>query len=781
MTKILSLMLSLVLLLGLAALPAQADGTMLVGEVTIISNTGANIRSGGSTDYPIVAKGAPGEVFKTTGTVPSGWYEILLPDNSFAYVSSGLVYFYAYKTPVPFGGSQYTIPVYYMTQQNQTLKVVNVPVRQGQNVITADDSQVPGYRLTSTRSIYVFVDQSGNAVPNGVIFNYEPTNAQPPQLTATIAISYKDIYNQLVATEYRTLKQGSQMVKADAGKLPQGYYLSSVTEAVVNVNNQGTASPSELVFIVSRTAQPPQPSTFTVPVVYKDEQGKELTRTTAPVQPGYTTVTANDYLVPQGYVLSSSRNIVVYASTQGVTFPSTVVFTYKTGVSATIQVLYRDSNNQLLYSENQTLGQGSYTITADDSRAPAGYVLQSSRNIAVTVYQNGTVSQNQVIFVYAPPVQANLFVEYRDSDGNTLHTEYQPLAQGSYTITANDSKAGSGYVLQSARQVQVTVYANGAMSPDRVVFLYAKPVIANVSIVYKDTNNVTHHTETRSFAQGTYTVTANDNYAPKGYVLQGSRSVQVKVASNGSVNPAQVVFTYAPPAPPVTVNVPVVYKDQGGAILHQTSVSVSSASPQKITADKSKAPAGYVLSGASSVTVTVSPSGNASPAQVVFVFRDPATITETPFVNDYQIFSLRSGSGTQPVYTGPGTEYYRSNNGRAEVGGGRLRYWGSVGDWALIGYQLSNNLYRVGYISSAALPDDLTINNLHLGNQTVTVEREVTLHDDPIIKPIKLYNLKPGEQVTLLAYFGQWYAYVETTYQNKPIRGFVLKENLSKP
>lgn len=781
-STITSVLLAVVLLMGIVALPALADGEMLVGEVTITSTGFVNVRSGGSTDYPIIYRGESGELFQTTGQVAGGWYEILLPDGTFGYISDKLVFFYRYPTPVPLGaqGAQATVPVYYMNTQGQTIRTVSVPVKAGQNVITADDNQMPGYRLVSTRSVYVFVDAQGRSNPTGVIFQYEQAYVQPtlpPVISVNLPIYYKDVYNRVIASELRTLKEGAQLVKADAGKLPQGYYVSGASDAVVVVSNMGVAAPSELSFIVSPTiTQTPPPVTFSVPVVYQDDQGRILHNTSATVQPGYTTVTANDSLVAAGLTLSSSRSVVVYCSNQGVTFPSTVTFTYNRPVTANIQVTYQDTSGNIFHNETRQLGQGNQTITADDARAPYGYTLQGSRSVQVTVYANGTVSQNQVTFIYALPVQYSLPIEYRDNAGTRLHSETQALSQGTTTITANDGKVPSGYVLQNARSVQVTVYSNGTANPDRVVFLYARPVSANVSIVYRDSSGNNIYTETRTYQQGSHTVTADDGRVQRGYVLQGNRSVQITVDAAGNVNPSQVVFTYAPPAPPVTVNVPVIYKDYGGATLHQTTVSVSSAEPKTIQADMSLAPAGFRISGSSSVRVTVSANGTPNPAQVVFTFRDPSTITEAGILPKHQTFSYKGQS--VPVYSGPGTNYYRAANGKAALGGGSIRIFGKEGDWVLIGYGLSNNLYRIGYIERSYLPVDLKIDEMYLGAQPATVVSEANITDDPISGgAIWLTKYPVGTKVTLLAYedFVNHWAYLETTIDGKPFRGFVNK------
>ena len=57
------------------------------------------------------------------------------------------------------------------------------------------------------------------------------------------------------------------------------------------------------------------------------------------------------------------------------------------------------------------------------------------------------------------------------------------------------------------------------------------------------------------------------------------------------------------------------------------------------------------------------------------------------------------------------------------------------------------------------------------------------LTDDPIINPTWLFEIPTGTEVTLLAYenFVDHWAYIETTYNGQPIRGFVNKIRISAP
>jgi hypothetical protein len=134
----------------------------------------------------------------------------------------------------------------------------------------------------------------------------------------------------------------------------------------------------------------------------------------------------------------------------------------------------------------------------------------------------------------------------------------------------------------------------------------------------------------------------------------------------------------------------------------------------------------------------------------------------------------------EAVYSGPGTNYHRAAGGRATVGGGRLRLWGTTGDWAMIGYGLSNNLYRIGYVPKSMLPPGACAPEIVFNTRGATITSTAPVNDDPIIHPVPLFELPEGTRVTLLAYetFANHWAYIETTFEGKPFRGFVNKTRL---
>ena len=174
--RILGLVLAAVIALGvLAPVAVSADGMNIIGLVTITHYNDVNIRSGGSTDFPIVLTASPGQQFPCTGFASSGWYEIILPDNTIGYVSNNLSSLQYYASPIPWGGTttnvQANVLVQYVSNAGQAFYSEYVRVAYGTNYVSANDTRVPaGYVLSSPRTATITVNAQGAVTPTVVQF-----------------------------------------------------------------------------------------------------------------------------------------------------------------------------------------------------------------------------------------------------------------------------------------------------------------------------------------------------------------------------------------------------------------------------------------------------------------------------------------------------------------------------------------------------------------------------------------------------------------------------------
>ncbi len=161
----------------------------------------------------------------------------------------------------------------------------------------------------------------------------------------------------------------------------------------------------------------------------------------------------------------------------------------------------------------------------------------------------------------------------------------------------------------------------------------------------------------------------------------------------------------------------------------------------------------------------------------------PAANVPNTYYHDYARGSWLPGYqwasviGVCPVYSGPGTYYFRAAGGRAQIGGGSCRIFGVENGWALIGYTLSNGNYRLGYIDQAYLTQmGMSIPYLDLSYTTRQLRYAASLTDDIFLNKTPVVTLPAGTYVLFLDYVyesGATWAYVEVLINNTIMRGFI--------
>ncbi len=169
--------------------------------------------------------------------------------------------------------------------------------------------------------------------------------------------------------------------------------------------------------------------------------------------------------------------------------------------------------------------------------------------------------------------------------------------------------------------------------------------------------------------------------------------------------------------------------------------------------------------------------------------RELSHVVAPQFV-DYELYSADempgdAGASTVPVYSAPSEGSVRFAKGKASV---NLRepakFYGLTqdGNWALVEYTVSGRTSRFGYVRRSELPGSVTWRyTLPSVDMPVTVTRDTFLTDDPNVSQYRQMTLKMGGSVRLLALYGPWYAYVETTLEGKTVRGFVPRASLRCP
>jgi hypothetical protein len=474
----------------------QANAATYLGMVTITHSYPVNLRSGGSASFPVIATGQPGDTFTCTGIDATGWYQILLPDGRTAYVSP----------------------------------------------------------LLSTLT--------GGAVPT----------AAPPLVYKMVTVYYRTTSGALLYTDSVYAAQGTSYIAANDARVPAGYTLTGARRVAVTVYADRSSYPAYLTFTYSRTATAtPIAAVYAhVLIYYRSSNGSLLNTAYMDLSPGTRVVYANDTNVPAGYTLIGSRSAVVSVSGAGVASPWSVTYTYAPAVTAppvitpspavSVPVYYMSGSGALLFSTTVLCYTGSNTVYANDGYVPTGYTLTGTRARAVTVYASGSFTPTSIVYTYSPAATAtpyitvNVPVYYKTSLGTLLYGTSVVCHTGTNRVNANDSYVPAGYTLISARQAIITVSSAGYASPASVTYTYQAPatpspvpppVTVEVPVEYMDEFSNVFYSETAYCQTGWNTVDCNTAYAPAGYTLISSGSVNITVSAGGIASPSNVTFLFS--------------------------------------------------------------------------------------------------------------------------------------------------------------------------------------------------------------------------------------------
>ena len=378
---------------------------------------------------------------------------------------------------------------------------------QGTNTITAPATLQGGmYRRISVESQNVTLYANGSLSTNTLTFYYVSTTVNtvtpspaPAALTATVWIYYYDTAGNLLQTTSQTVRQGTSTVTAPASLMNDQYYRTSAASQSVTLYANGSLSPASLRFTYARRVTPtPVPTTATVMIYYYDEYGSLLQTTSQTVRQGTTTITAPSQLMNNQYYRTSaaSQSVTLYAN--GSLSPTSLRFTYARRVTptpvpttATVWVYYCDGYGNVLQTKSVTVRQGTNSITAPATLSGGKYNLTSSASQTVTLSSGGALSTSAVYFYYQEyiPVTGTVTIHNYDVDEmRILSTRTQTLQQGTHRVNAGS--APSGYRLYSESYVNVTVNADGSVTPSEIYFEYKRKSATNPPVTAKPSSNV---------------------------------------------------------------------------------------------------------------------------------------------------------------------------------------------------------------------------------------------------------------------------------------------------
>ncbi len=395
---------------------------------------------------------------------------------------------------------------------------------------------------------------------------------EPEPVPATITVKYVDSQTgaELYSDGGNSYYAGDHTFTPDMSVLPSGYTVSggSVT---VTVYEDGSATQSEVVFF----ATPPAQNAF-ISVVYVDSRtGAELSRTSHELGEGEHPFAPDPYAVPDGYTLDSMDPVYVTVYADGTASMSEVVF-YVTpnaveAVPAFITVKYVDAESgEVLYTDGgREYDAGEHYFQPDAAYVPAGYTADLSSGVTVTVYEDGTASQSEVVFLLAKAepdfLPSFITVKYLNSQtGEVLYTDNGSDYYASQTFYPDASLLPQHFVLDSTEPVTIEVRGDGMASEISFYATYQEPAPeqpdvpaeAVVMIYYIGADGFPVHEESQTFTEGTHKITA---HAVEGYTLNEGQPLEVEVTVDayGAASTTTVMFFVTKAEAPVEPEQPV--------------------------------------------------------------------------------------------------------------------------------------------------------------------------------------------------------------------------------
>jgi len=136
---------------------------------------------------------------------------------------------------------------------------------------------------------------------------------------------------------------------------------------------------------------------------------------------------------------------------------------------------------------------------------------------------------------------------------------------------------------------------------------------------------------------------------------------------------------------------------------------------------------------------------------------------------------------TLRVYSAPGKTTWAAEGAQVTTDE-TVAIYGVENSWVLVSYAIGDGSRgRMGYIDTMTLANPDSVAKLNFCALPIVLTGNAKATDDPLRGAATLTTLNKGDEVTLLAFFGDDWAYVQTTLDSKVCRLFIpvsaLKEN----
>ena len=582
-------------------------------------------------------------------------------------------YTYSYGSPDPFTvdgmGTPVEVTLYYTPSApqvvNSTVTVHHVDAQTSQP-ITGDTTAEADANMETYSSIYQtqvegytysYADPEsftpdGMGTPVEVTLYY--TQNAPEPVNSTVTVHHVDAQTSQPITGDTTAEADANMETYSSIYQTQveGYTYSYADPESFTPDGMGT--PVEVTLYYTQNA--PEPVNSTVTIHHRDaaDTGVSLADDTTQSLPAGPYDSAAYAIGIDGYTFQSADPVSFNVDGAGTPVEVTLYYAQNAPepVNSTVTFHHKDAaTDQELTSTQQELAPSTYA-SADYKTEIEGYTYASAAQESFTVDGTGAPVDVTLYYNQNAPTEPVVLEEYTNQYGITtkgsLNLRSSPTTKDNNKVVQGVNK---DVVMPTTQRVQsldndgyswYRVNYNGTdcyVRDDCFRLLTEEEMqqYLNVEVPVKYVDQATgeaFYTTTAQCAKGGSVTVEVDLNQAQGYTLVSEASVQVSADANGTLTPAEVVFTFAKEQQPVKGTVSAIYVDEAQKPVAEPQTFERDPGSYSVNEFAINTPEGYEPLQVNVQEVIVHDDGTVEPETVVFTY----AVKQTEPVNSVVTF-----------------------------------------------------------------------------------------------------------------------------------------------
>ncbi len=492
----------------------------------------------------------------------------------------------------------------------------------------------------------------GTGTPVEVTLYYVQNAVEPVNSTVTVHHLDRETSQQITGDTTAEAAAGMETYSSTYQTQVEGYTYSHAEPESFTPDGAGT--PVEVTLYYAQNA--PEPVNSTVTFHHRDAGDGSLTLADDTTQslPAGPYDSAAYAIGIDGYTFQSADPVSFNVDGAGTPVEVTLYYAQNAAepVNSTVTFHHRDAaTDQELTSTQQELGPNTYA-SADYKTEIEGYAYASAAQESFTVDGTGAPVDVTLYYNQNAPTEPVVLEEYTNQYGITT--------KGSLNLRSSPTTGVNNQVVQGVKKDvimpttrRVQGFDNDGYSWYRVNYngtdCYVRDdcfrllteeemqQYLNVEVPVKYVDQATgeaFYTATAQCAKGGSVTVEVDLNQAQGYTLVSEASVQVSADANGTLTPAEVVFTFAKEQQPVKGTVSAIYVDEAQKPVAEPQTFERDPGSYSVNEFAINTPEGYEPLQVNVQEVIVHDDGTVEPETVVFTY----AVKQTEPVNSVVTF-----------------------------------------------------------------------------------------------------------------------------------------------